>query len=248
MSGRIVQGECVNQGLADYDRTWRTSDILAALSICFLSVPLLAEGELMLDVYWVDDRSTGTLRATGGGHWRLLSDQVMGGRSSGELNVHRHLERACLLLEGDVSQANNGGFLQMTLELAQGENFDASKYQGIELEIAGNGESYSLHLRTADLWLPWQSYRKRFDAGEYWQKIRLPFDTFEPYRTGQKLRIDRLTRLGIAAIGREFHAEVCLGSVSLYQSNDATADNKANADHAEDPNARAYSFPSHTSF
>lgn len=174
----------------------------------------------MTDEYVIDDRSSGTLSATAGGQWRMVSDRVMGGRSSGELNVHHHLRRACLRLQGDVSQDNNGGFLQMTLELGQGDRFDASGFTGLEIEIAGNSESYNLHLYTADLWQPWQSYRNHFEVEQRWQKIRLPFDAFEPYRSGQRLRADRITRLGIVAIGREFHADVCLGRVSLYLSGD----------------------------
>jgi hypothetical protein len=91
------------------------------------------------------------------------------------------------------------------------------RYQGIEIDIAGNGERYNLHLRTSDLWLPWQSYRAELNTGAAWSRIRIPFREFRPYRTGKPLEISRLTSVGIVAIGRDFFADFCLGSISLYK-------------------------------
>jgi len=40
-------------------------------------------------------------------------------------------------MRGDVSTANNGGFVQMALSLSDEDNFDASAFIGIILEVAG---------------------------------------------------------------------------------------------------------------
>jgi hypothetical protein len=168
-------------------------------------------------LYTLDDRSTGTRETHLGVAWRLVTDRVMGGLSQGSVRPHRHDDRACLRLQGGVSTANNGGFVQMTLDLASGDPFDASQYDGVLLQVAGNGERYNLHLRTSDLRLPWQSYRASFVADSRWREIRIPFDALTAYRTGEPFRPERLTRVGLVAIGRPFSADLCLGALRLYR-------------------------------
>jgi hypothetical protein len=148
------------------------------------------------------------------GQWRLVTDQVMGGVSSGRLTEDTYAGRPCVHLTGQVSTANNGGFVQMALDLGR---FDASAYAGIVFQIAGNGETYNVHLRTSDLWLPWQSYRASFVAGPDWQEVRIPFARFEPYRTGRDLRSDRLVRIGLVGIGRDFAADFCVGEIAFMR-------------------------------
>lgn len=172
----------------------------------------------------IDDRTGGTLRSSLGSEWRLVSDRVMGGLSSGELEPVRFMDRECLRLRGSVTTANNGGFVQMALDLAAGKGLDASAYNGVLLEVAGNGERYNIHLRTSDLWLPWQSYRATFEAAPEWQQIRVPFDAFEAYRTSSGFRRDRLVRIGLVAIGRDFNADLCVARVALYSGYTAPAD------------------------
>jgi hypothetical protein len=165
----------------------------------------------------IDDRGSADLQASHGGTWRLVTDQVMGGVSHGQLQADRHLGRDCLRLRGAVSTANNGGFVQMALDLAAGAPFDASAYSGVALQVAGNGEAYNLHLRTSDLGLPWQSYRASFVAAPDWQEVRIPFSALQAYRTDRPFRASRLVRLGLVAIGREFQADLCLGALRLYR-------------------------------
>ncbi|NJO32639.1 MAG: CIA30 family protein [Rhodospirillales bacterium] len=126
----------------------------------------------------------------------------MGGVSSGEMTVGPVAGRLALRMRGEVSLANNGGFIQMSLDLAtDGGAVDASVWGGIELAICGNGETYGLHLRTLDVARPWQSYRHGFKAERHWQTVRLPFDRFTPHRTDVPLDVHRLRRLGLAVAG-----------------------------------------------
>jgi hypothetical protein len=53
---------------------------------------------------------------------------------------------------------------------------------GMRVVVRGNGEKYSVHLRTLNNVRPWQSYRAHFTAGSDWENIDLPFETFVPYR------------------------------------------------------------------
>ena len=172
----------------------------------------------------IDDRSSGTLQASHAGAWRLVTDQVMGGRSSGELLPDSYLGKGCLRMRGRVSTANNGGFVQLALDLAGGAPVDASAYTGIELNVAGNGEQYNVHLRTSNLWLPWQAYRASFVAVPEWQTLRIPFAAFRAYRTASELRTDRLVRIGLVAIGRDFDADLCFAGLSFYRDDDAAGD------------------------
>lgn len=150
--------------------------------------------------------------------WRLVTDQVMGGVSEGHVQAGEARGRPCARLTGEVRLDNRGGFVQMALDLgAGGGALDASQFAGVRLLVYGNGERYGVHLRTADLWLPWQSFRAGFDAPPQWREVRLPFAGFEPYRTGKKLDPSRLVRLGVFAIGRAFRAEVCVAEVALYR-------------------------------
>lgn len=153
--------------------------------------------------------------------WRLITDGVMGGVSRGQLLDAERDGQPCQCMQGEVSTANNGGFVQMALDLTDGEVLDASAFAGLELEVFGNGERYNAHLRTTDTRLPWQAYRASFLAEPRWQCLRLPFASFAPHRIEQPLRIDRLRRLGLVAIGRPFTAELCVARVALYRAADA---------------------------
>jgi Complex I intermediate-associated protein 30 (CIA30) len=165
----------------------------------------------------IDDRSQARLRAAIGTDWRVMTDTVMGGVSSGSLIPTEVAGRPCLRLTGEVSLENNGGFVQASLDLSPAGTLDARDYRGIELEIYGNGEPYNLHLRTADTRIVWQSYRASFMSESRWLAVRLPFSEFRPYRINQPLDLHTLRRLGVVAIGRAMHADLCVARISLYR-------------------------------
>lgn len=154
--------------------------------------------------------------ADGGDGWRLVTDGVMGGRSRGAMELSRRDGRDCLCLSGEVSLANNGGFVQVNRDLA-GARRDLSAYTGLVLEVLGNGEAYGLHLKTGDLRLPWQSYRAELTAPSQWSRVELPFALFQAHRTGAPLDLTDVRRIGVVAIGREMTAAVCIASLGLYR-------------------------------
>jgi hypothetical protein len=164
----------------------------------------------------IDDRSNSDLTATIGTVWRGFSDRVMGGVSRETVALATIDGRRCVRLTGEVSLENNGGFIQMALDLSRDGLLDASAYSGLRLLVRGNGEVYNVHLRNPDTVRPWQSYRASFKAPESWQEIQLPFVQFKPYRLDVPLDVSRLRRLGIVAIGRPFQADLCVAEISLY--------------------------------
>ena len=169
------------------------------------------------DVRIIDDRRTGTLESVLGGSWQIVTDGVMGGVSRGELSLDTIDNKACLRLRGDVRLENNGGFVQAALDVENTEAANASGYDGLLLAVYGNNQEYNLHLRSGDVWLPWQSYRSSFRAPDRWQTLRLPFNEFSGYRIGKKLDLTQLERIGLVAIGRAFTADVCIGELALYR-------------------------------
>ena len=169
----------------------------------------------------IDDLSDPAGLSALGTRWQLLTDQVMGGVSRGTLTRETVAGRPALVIRGDVRLENNGGFIQMALDLARPEapgsgTLDARLWQGLEIDVHGARQSYSLHLRTTDLDRPWQSYRLDFSVRPVWQSLRLPFVDFMSHRTEAPLDLSRLRRLGIVAIGRAFRADLALGGVRFY--------------------------------
>jgi hypothetical protein len=149
--------------------------------------------------------------------WRYVSDGVMGGVSEGRMTRERVAGREAVRLTGRVSTANDGGFIQIATDLAGGAPFDASGWDGVALDLAGNGEVYELRLRSAELARPWQSYRLPFRAGPGWGTLVAPFAAFAPHRTDAPFDPARLTRLGVLAIGREFAADVAVRDLRLWR-------------------------------
>jgi hypothetical protein len=162
----------------------------------------------------IDDLSGIFPEATTGTRWELLSDRIMGGISSGKLTRERVSGRMALRLRGDVSLENNGGFLQMALDLDPlGRAVECGRYSGLQMDVWGNGETYGLHIRTVGLDRPWQSYRQSFVTEAGWRTIGLPFEGFLPYRTDVPFDPGRIRRLGLVAIGRAFTADLALAQI-----------------------------------
>jgi hypothetical protein len=166
----------------------------------------------------IDDFANSDLVSKLGTRWRGVSDRVMGGISESVV-AHDIIDgRPCLHLTGDVQLENNGGFIQSSLDLSpSGGTLDASAYTGLRLVVRGNGEQYSVHLRTPDNVRPWQSYRAHFIAGSDWLTVDLPFSAFVPHRLEVPLDITRLKRIGLVAIGRAFHAELMISELGFYR-------------------------------
>lgn len=150
--------------------------------------------------------------------WEYVADTVMGGVSRGQIEPAVIEGRDAMRLTGTVSLDNDGGFIQMAFDLAEGGGpVDASPWDGVEIDLRGNTERYDLRLRTDQLTRPWQSFRAEFTATPEWTTLRVPFDALEPHRTDAAFDPMRLRRIGILAIGRKFDADVAVASVRLYR-------------------------------
>lgn len=167
----------------------------------------------------IDDLSREPPIAAIGSRWELLTDRVMGGVSRGTMVRESVAGRPAIRMRGEVRLDNNGGFVQIALDLApDGGIVDASAWSGLEIDVFGDGEAYGVHLRTDALTRPWQSFRQSFTADAEWRTVRLPFDRFAPYRTAAPLDTRRLRRVGLVAIGRAFTADLALGGIRFMTS------------------------------
>ena len=171
----------------------------------------------------IDDlRFDPPLAVTGNG-WALISDRVMGGVSDGAMSREVVAGREAIRMTGGVRLENQGGFLQVALDLGDaGGEVDARHWTGIRLEVFGNDQVYNLHLRTSDIRRPWESYRQSFRASPSWTTVHLPFDGFTPHRTERVLNLARLRRIGIVAIGRAFVADIAIADIRFYAASDET--------------------------
>ncbi|MBG04816.1 MAG: CIA30 family protein [Rhodospirillaceae bacterium] len=166
----------------------------------------------------IDDFSGEELFSPLGSKWRGVSDRVMGGISIAGVTRDVVDGQTCLRLAGDVLTENGGGFIQASLSFStDGEHLDATDFAGIRLSVCGNGEMYSVHIRTPDCGRPWQSYRSQFQAQPAWETVTLPFTSFEPHRLESPLDQSRLTRMGLVAIGRPFRADLAVSEIAFYK-------------------------------
>lgn len=190
-----------------------------ACLFCIAPPLFMLSGEhAMSDTMLIDDFPNEGLISVLGTEWRGVSDRVMGGISDVRVERGNADGETFLRLRGEVRLENNGGFVQAALDLdPSGGVLDGSMYRGLRITVRGNGQQYSLHLRTPDAARPWQSYRAHFTAGASWQTIDLPFEAFAPYRIDQPLDTQRLRRIGLVAIGRAFSADLMVASIRLYE-------------------------------
>jgi hypothetical protein len=153
-----------------------------------------------------------------GTSWRRFTDGVMGGRSRADSRFEVVDGRRALRLTGEVSLANNDGFIQMALPLSTGDGpLDASGYRGFRLLVRCEGEGYYLHARTTDCRLPWQHYAAPLRGGGGWSEVEVPFTSFEAMSLGRSLQPSRLTSVGVVAAKREFAAEIAVAHLELYR-------------------------------
>ena len=167
------------------------------------------------DALVIDDFSS-ALNATIGGRWSYTSDRVMGGVSNGGGAYETVDDRISIRLYGDVSTAQNGGFIQVSLRI-DGRRINAKDYAGIEIDVLGNGEDYNVHVTTTRSFPPWRFYKHTFATTETWTRIRLPWSDFTSETFRQPLDPSTINRLNLTAYARDFEADLAVSRIALYR-------------------------------
>jgi len=173
--------------------------------------------ESPLKTVLIDDFSKENSKKSSSTNWEFVSDRVMGGVSSGKIAFVNEDERSSMHLTGQVSLANNGGFIQARTNLnPKGRSFDARRFTGVKLRAKGNSQQYAIHLRTAETRMPWQYYQAAFSTNGQWQEIKIPFTLFKPDSLQSPLNTRTLKSVAIVAIGREFEADIFVDEIAFY--------------------------------
>ena len=149
------------------------------------------------------------------GQWVYLTDRVMGGISEGTAQFEDQGIDQVIRLSGEVSTANNGGFIQVRSPVL----WEAAKGKtGIRLTVKGNGDQYFLHIRSTDTRLPWHYYQHSFQASGAWSEISLPFEDFEKSSSLLRAQLDqgKIKTIGIVAYGKDYSADVSVKRLEFY--------------------------------
>jgi monofunctional biosynthetic peptidoglycan transglycosylase len=117
----------------------------------------------------------------GTGKWTCVNDGVMGGVSQGK---HR-IREGKLILDGNLSLANNGGFASVRSATGRLDLRDSDE---LLIRVRGDGRTYHVNLRVPNNRMAF-SYRASFasKAGE-WQEVRIPVNEFRATSFGLVLR------------------------------------------------------------
>ena len=123
--------------------------------------------------------------------WRVINDNVMGGRSLGNISRTDQF----LSFHGALN-TNGGGFASIRVAA---ENMLPSSANGVRIRIRGDGRAYTLRLRPYNSRI---SYRSQFatNKGE-WLEVDLPFETFWPNWRGRRLNAPAITPTEVAELG-----------------------------------------------
>ena len=148
--------------------------------------------------------------------WSFISDQVMGGVSSGKFEVEEIESIKCYRLTGIVSTKNNGGFIQIRAKL--NPEINSKKYDGVYVKVYGNEKNYNLHLRTRLTLAPWQYYSYTFATKKNWIEIRAPFEEFKKSNFYQPKSIlgQNIKSIGLVAGFDDFKSDICLSEIGFY--------------------------------
>lgn len=144
----------------------------------------------------------------------FISDEVMGGKSTGNVEVLSDGNLNFIRLRGTVSTKNNGGFIQFRNSI----NFADDELKGIKITVKGKVSEYYIHIRTSFLLFPWQYYSGRFEVNEKWREIKILFSDFKKSNFYQPSQFEasEIKSIGFVAYGKEFEAELDLLKAELF--------------------------------
>ncbi len=148
--------------------------------------------------------------------WNFITDQVMGGVSTGKFIVEKVDGVMCYRMRGDVSTKNNGGFIQIRAKL--NPEINSEDYNGVYIKVYGNEKNYNLHLRTGLTLAPWQYYSYTFETTKNWIEIRASFKQFKKSNFYQPKSIlgQNIKSVGLVAGFDDFKADICLSEIGFY--------------------------------
>ena len=147
-------------------------------------------------------------------NWVFFSDQVMGGKSQGKLELFSNETVKFVRLKGNVTTANNGGFIQMRTSVSNLEK----ELEGLLLKVRGNGQRYYVFVRTSGTIMPWQYYKADFPSEKNWAEVKLKFNDFVRSSSwlAKTIRTESIKSIGIVAFGRDHNALIDIADLQFF--------------------------------
>ncbi|MFO7704627.1 MAG: CIA30 family protein [Halopseudomonas sp.] len=147
--------------------------------------------------------------------WIAISDQVMGGVSTANLRQDQRHDSLCSCLSGRTRLENNGGFVQMKLEIEP--SWSCADYAGLFIELCGAAHDYNLNVKTTQLDRPWQSFRCTLAVEPQWTRFIVPYAQLRPHRTDVELEPATIRSVAVIAIGSAFDVDVCVRRFGFFR-------------------------------
>ena len=146
--------------------------------------------------------------------WNFITDQVMGGISTGTYNYKKINNDYVIKITGNVSTKNNGGFIQIRRKL---NNINLTNAKNVRVIARGNNEKYFVHLRTTFTILPWQYYQYSFTVKKDFKNFILPISNFKKsgFLLPDKINPKNIKSIGIVAFGKDYKAELTVKEINF---------------------------------
>lgn len=112
-------------------------------------------------------------------NWQVILDNVMGGRSQGEVSYQQGIMR----FSGKLSLENNGGFASIRSPYG---SHDFANFSQAIIRYRGTGGEFAIVLEDAEPFYE-PKYRYTLKLNEDWQEVRIPLADFRAYRLGRPL-------------------------------------------------------------
>ena len=129
----------------------------------------------------------------GKARWRVESDRVMGGRSTGAAEV----TDGTLVFTGEVV-TEGGGFSSVRAS----RQADLTGYDGIELRVRGGGRTFELDVSDGTESRGREVNRRGpFPTASSWETVRVPFDSLEESAHGEPVSPGPLDISAVKSIG-----------------------------------------------
>ena len=166
----------------------------------------------------IDDFSKKSSTSALGTLWRCFTDRVMGGVSNASHTIDEEDGVTFLRLDGDVSLENNGGFVQVALDLnRRGNELDASAFSGVRLTVRGEGGPYYIHVKNGQTLRHWNYFEAPFSVTDEWRSIDIPFEDFKPEEGEREMDTKTLRRIAVVAAHQAQQADVSVARIEFYQ-------------------------------
>ena len=150
-------------------------------------------------------------------YWQYISDQTMGGVSNGQAVLDKEGDMIFARLTGNVSTANNGGFIQIRTNFSFVDLINTNKeLKCVLLKTKGNGETYHIFIRTSEDRSYRDFYSATFTANDNWEIVDLPFTKFKHRYSNKSLDGNDIRTFGIVAYGRDFYSDVSVSEIIFY--------------------------------